>query len=87
MPTLMRMRINIDMNRMLHIRKQVFGVTQAEMAVIAGTRQATVSRWEAGVLNPDLSHLQRIRDAACERGLEWNDAVFFEPLPAQEAAE
>ncbi|WP_157961757.1 helix-turn-helix transcriptional regulator [Acuticoccus kandeliae] len=62
--------------------------TQGDLAEIAGTNQATVSRWEKGVLHPDLPQLARIRDAVRERGLEWDDRWFFElpAAPAEEAA-
>lgn len=71
---------------MLHIRRDIFRVTQAEMAAIAGARQATVSRWESGSLSPDITHLHRIREAAIARALDWNDSCFF-IIPQPEAAE
>lgn len=71
------------------IRKQVFGVTQQEFAVIAGVKQSTVSRWEAGVA-PTLNEMQTIRDAAASRNLPWDDRWFFDagsvPVVAAEAA-
>lgn len=72
------MRIYMDMSYMLHIRNVVFGVTQRELADIAGTKQATVSRWESGELFPDQEQMARIRDTAIERGLDWSDSWFFE---------
>lgn len=66
------------MNPMLHIRRDLFGVTQAEMGRIAGTTQVTVWRWEAGRSEPSRDHLARIRAAAAQRGLPWNDAWFFD---------
>lgn len=57
----------------------MFGISQAELAGIAKTSQGTVSKWEAGELEPDREQLSLIRDAAIERGLEWSDAWFFEP--------
>ncbi len=75
------------MNALRHIRKNVFAVTQAEFAVVAGVTQATVSRWENGVA-PSLEEMQAIRSAAAERGIEWSDALFFEvPAKQPEAAE
>ncbi len=71
------------MNALRHIRKNVFAVTQAEFASLAGVTQATVSRWENGVA-PSLEEMQAIRKAASDRGVEWSDTMFFE-LP--EAAE
>lgn len=65
------------MNLMRRIRKNVFGITQAEMARIAGVAQAQVSRWEHGLREPRLAELRRIRAAAIKRGLAWDDRWFF----------
>lgn len=67
----------IGMNQMLRIRRNVFRVTQIEMAQIAGVKQPTISRWERGLREPDLSHLQRIRAEAHRRKLRWDDRWFF----------
>lgn len=72
------------MNAVRHIRKNVFRVTQSEFADLAGVGQASVSRWESGVA-PSLDEMQSIRLAAAERGIEWEDSLFFE-APASEAA-
>jgi transcriptional regulator with XRE-family HTH domain len=72
------------MNALKHIRKNVFAITQAEFAAVAGVTQATVSRWENGVA-PSLEDMQAIRTAAAERGIAWNDAVFFETPAAENA--
>jgi transcriptional regulator with XRE-family HTH domain len=63
---------------LFHIRKKVFGVTQAEMALIAGVSQATISRWEEGRQSPDHDALARIRSRATKRGIPWDDRWFFE---------
>lgn len=68
------------MNPMLHIRRDVLAISQAEMGAIAGARQATVSRWETGQLEPDRDQLGRIRAVVRERGLAWSDAWFFDPV-------
>lgn len=71
---------------MARIRKQVFGLNQLPFARLAGVSQGTVSRWEAGGLEPSREQLARIRDGARELGLLWNDAWFFEePAPASRA--
>lgn len=70
------------MNNLRLIRTNVFGITQADMARIAGTQQATVSRWEHNKLKPSLEHLLRIRQEATKRGLAWNDSWFFGELAA-----
>ena len=66
------------MTAIRRIRLDVFQVSQAELAQIAGVRQATVSRWERGELEPSLSALERIREAAIARGLDWHDRWLFE---------
>ena len=76
--------ISVFMNALKHIRKNVFAVTQAEFATVAGVTQATVSRWENGVA-PSLEEMQAIRSAASERGIDWSDALFFD-APAEETA-
>jgi DNA-binding transcriptional regulator YiaG len=67
-----------------HIRREVFKMTQAAFAEVAGVRQPTVSRWEGGEFEPNRNELERIRDAAIQRGIEWKDDWFFE-VPAQES--
>jgi transcriptional regulator with XRE-family HTH domain len=74
------------MNPLLHIRKNVLDITQAEMAALTGTRQATVSRWERGELEPSRDQLNSIRNEAAKRGIEWDDSWFF-GAPAVETAE
>lgn len=70
------------MSTMKHIRTQVFKVTQAEFATLAGVGQATVSRWENGV-SPSLDEMQAIRNAAASRiDIVWDDSLFFgSPVP------
>lgn len=68
-----------------HIRKKILGVSQADLAGIAGTTQATVSRWENGQLEPSRVELALIRDAVARQGLDWNDSWFFEaPTPSEQ---
>lgn len=76
-----------NMSTLLHIRKDVLAISQAEMAAIARTSQATVSRWENGELQPDLRQMKRIRAFALERGLGWDDSLFFDLPPAPADAE
>lgn len=61
-----------------HIRKNIFGASQAVFGDIAGTTQASVSRWESGDQDPDLEEMAKIREAARVRGLVWDDRFFFE---------
>lgn len=68
-----------------HIRKQVFDVSQSVFGEIAGTTQASVSRWEAGEQEPGLEEMARIRTEARTRGIQWDDRWFFEdPAPVGE---
>lgn len=72
------------------IRTEVFRVSQAEMARIAGVTQPTVSRWEAGLISPNLDEITLIRAAAKQRRLKWRDNFLFEfeaPAPASRPAE
>ena len=83
----MPMRINDRMidTPMKIIRLAVLDISQGQMAKIANTTQATVSRWEAGVLEPDRLQMEAIRAAALERGIDWQDNWFFDAknIPAQ----
>lgn len=72
------------MNALKHIRKNVFSVTQAEFASLAGVTQATVSRWESGIA-PSLDEMQAIRLAARDRSIDWDDAWFFDMPPSEQA--
>jgi len=73
------------MRPITYIRKKVFQVPQAVFGEIAGTTQASVSRWEQGTQEPSQGELQRIREAAAARRLPWNDTWFFE-APATDGA-
>ncbi len=59
------------------IRTTIFKIRQDEMAGIADTSQATVSRWEKGDLVPDLQQMSAIRAEARSRGIKWKDDWFF----------
>ncbi|HSV24343.1 MAG TPA: helix-turn-helix domain-containing protein [Xanthobacteraceae bacterium] len=65
------------------IRKTIFDLNQEEFGKLAGTTQASVSRWETGQQEPSISEMERIRAAAVERGLPWDDRWFFEPVPPE----
>ena len=75
------------MSAILNIRKNVLGLTQKELADVAGTGQATVSRWETGELSPDLTQLGRIREYAIAEGKGWRDEwLFAAPGPTPPAS-
>lgn len=65
-------------NVLARIRKDVFGLTQRELAIVAGTRQATVSRWETGALEPSRDQIQAILNKAAELGLSLSASDFFD---------
>ncbi|MGC8534892.1 MAG: helix-turn-helix domain-containing protein [Rhizomicrobium sp.] len=67
----------MNANPLFRIRKDVLHLTQNEMAALAGTTQATVSRWENGMLDPTRDQLSLIREEALRRGIEWRDSWFF----------
>ena len=78
------MRMYALMNAVKHIRERVFKLTQAPFAALAGVSQPTVSRWEEADnlgSEPTREQMARIRSAAIERGLEWNDSWFFQTFP------
>ena len=76
------------MRPITHIRKNLFEVSQAAFGQIAGTTQASVSRWEAGELAPSQPEMERIRDEAKSRGIKWDDRWFFEtPAPSHPEAQ
>lgn len=60
------------------IRRSVFDVSQTVFGEIAGTTQASISRWEKGGQKPSLDEMARIRAAARARNIEWDDRWFFE---------
>jgi transcriptional regulator with XRE-family HTH domain len=54
--------------------RRVHGLTQVVLAEILNVEQATISRWERGVHEPDLSVQRRLRDLIC--GPSFNSEEF-----------
>lgn len=74
------------MDALTHIRKEVFGLSQAGMAAALAVNQSTVSRWERGESAPRQEHLAAIRGLAKQRGVSWDDSWLFESARTSEAA-
>lgn len=66
------------MNPLAYVRNHVFKLSQLEFAKLVGVNQSTVSRWEAGRLDPSRSEMEAIRKLAAERQVSWDDRWFFE---------
>ena len=84
------MRMYASMNAVEHIRKRIFKLKQAPFAAVAGVSQPTVSRWEQDDLpgsQPTRAEMDRIRSAALEQGLAWDDSWFFQTFPDDAAEE
>ena len=75
------------MHPMEHIRRNVLGVTQSELAEIAKVNQGTVSRWENGDAEPRREELERIRNAVLAKGLPWDSDWFFHIPDSAEVVE
>lgn len=75
------------MNPVLRLRKKRLGWSQAKFGSVAGVSQGTVSKWEAGEGSPSRDELARIREAALEEGIDWQDSWVFEAPPAHTSAE
>lgn len=79
-----------SMNAVEHIRKRIFKLKQAPFAAVAGVSQPTVSRWEQESIpgsQPTRVEMDRIRSAALDRGLEWDDSWFFQTFPDEPVEE
>lgn len=70
------------MSNMRHIRKNVLRITQKELSSWCQVDQGTVSRWEAGTLEPRLSDLKNIVQNAAANGVTLPCSAFFsDPAP------
>jgi transcriptional regulator with XRE-family HTH domain len=64
-------------NLLTRIRKAILQLSQQQMADVAGTSQATVSRWEKGELEPDRSQIAAILEYARGKGILLCPSDFF----------
>ena len=71
-------RIGLVSGHVLKFMRKTLGMRATDLASLLGVTPETVSRWETGELEPDREQMDLIRQAALERGLEWNDRWFFE---------
>lgn len=46
------------------------GLSQARLAILVGTQQGTVSRWEEGKYRPSIEQLERVAEV-CEVDVAW----------------
>lgn len=63
---------------MRRLREEVFGgLSMTKFGKAGGVSASTVSRWEAGLVMPDLSALWRLRKFARRHKLAWRDDLIF----------
>ena len=74
-----RLGIEIDpMDWATYIRayRRNRGLKQADFAAIIGVKQATVSRWETGMLRPGLASQRRLRDLGAAYNSRADQAII-----------
>lgn len=64
------------------IRKVVFAMTQLDFARANGIANDKISKMESGDRRLTFDDMLKIRTAAIDRSLDWNDSWFFEVPPA-----
>lgn len=67
------------------VRKNVFGMTQEELAEVGGVSRPRVCRYESQGEPPPYDFLKRIRDHARAEGLQFDADWLFE-VPAEASA-
>lgn len=65
-----------------YMRREVFGVTQEELAAVGGVSRPRISRYESGLEDPPYRFMARLRAEAKRRGLSWDSDWFFSPPAA-----
>lgn len=62
-----------------HIRAQLLGMTQAELAARLGVQSLAVSRWESGARRVPHERIRPVLRALVEAaGHSWTDSLLFE---------
>lgn len=72
-------------NPVRFIRRDVLGLTQAQLAAVLKVRQASVSRWEKRRRFPD-GQQSAIRTLGRQARSDWSDSWFFEAPPQTQVA-
>lgn len=49
-------------SRLKHLRKSVTTINQTELGNLMGVKQSTISRWEAGIDEPEHNHIRALAD-------------------------
>jgi transcriptional regulator with XRE-family HTH domain len=68
-------RLRFELGEAVRLRREALGLTQADLAGLAGLQQPAVARFEAGGTMPTIPMLERLAAA-----LQLRLAVQFEPL-------
>lgn len=76
----------IAMTSFRHIRRDVLGLTQTQLAGALNVTQAAVSQWESGKGSPTLENIRRLRAFAIGQGAPWNDAWIFDAVPPSDVS-
>lgn len=67
----------MNLGERIKARRVELGLTQAQLAELAGVRQPTLSNWESGSVSP---HLVKLSDVARALGVSVADLVAEEAL-------
>lgn len=68
-------RIRYELGRAVRMRREALGLTQSQLADLAGLKQPAVARFEAGGTMPTIPMLERLAEA-----LEMRVSVELHPL-------
>lgn len=70
--------MSVMSNPVRFIRRDVLGLTQAQLATVLKVKQASVSRWESAGRFP-AEHLAAVRQMARMARADWSDSWIFDP--------